>query len=422
MNDLQASYCEDYFKDPENNWNKQILVINFIIASSVESYSFTRGATKINITEDTLSKYCEAIIVPELEVEKATAHPILTSQCIKFLIIYRNMIPQDWIIDILKKLGSFLTHESVVIRIYSACAVEKFLSMKNIDTKQLLFTKEAINPLLEDLLKQLNLLLRESDGLNIYALISLFRLVTIAKEDFLPYAKGFSEAIAMFVDKCTKDSATSAYSIYVLFETIGYVISSSYKMSLEHPQSNCENIKSYEEALLPVLNGILTENRTDIIIYVFQIYAAFVLYSSSSELAQSYAQVARSVLEDPSNTDLDMKYLVPAYVKLLSAILYRHTGFFADYKEHLFGLLDKILTTLNLEDDATSLLACMTEVLPIDSISNELISATKAIFQRMLAYKSKTRMKKIPDSFLKSVFIFMSRFVLSNSCDHLFNL
>jgi len=148
------------------------------------------------------------------------------------------MIPKEWIIDILAKLGSFLTHESIVIRIYSACAVEKFLSMKNMETKQLLFTKEAINPLLEDLLKQLNLLIRESDGLNIYALISLFRLVTIAKEDFIPYAKNFSDAIAMFVEKCTKDSVTSAYSIYVLFETIGYVVNSSYKMSLEHPQDN----------------------------------------------------------------------------------------------------------------------------------------------------------------------------------------
>lgn len=62
---------------------------------------------------------------------------------------------------------------------------------------------------------------------------------------------------------------------------------------------------------------MVEENRTDIIIYVFQIYAAFVLTSGTAQLPGTYEVLAKSVLEDPSNTDPDMKYLVPGEIRLL---------------------------------------------------------------------------------------------------------
>lgn len=75
-----------------------------------------------------------------------------------------------------------------------------------------------------DFLKSLNDLIKNSEGLNKYAIMALFRLVTIAQEDFNPYANSFAEVVGDYVDKSLKDPSTSAYSIYVLFETIGYII------------------------------------------------------------------------------------------------------------------------------------------------------------------------------------------------------
>lgn len=310
ISDLQSAYSQEYYKDPVENWNKQILVINFVIASTVENYTFHRGATKVNIDQSTLNKYFEDIVVPEIDMDKANAFPILTSQCIKFIIIFRNMIPKDWLADIVKKLSSFLTNESIVIRTYSACAIEKLLSMKELGTTTNIFTREAISPLLVDLLKQLNILISESDGLNSYALLSLFRLVSISKEDFIPYASSFAEAIGTFVDKTISDKATTAYSIYILFETIGYILKWL-------AFTDKRTITEYEKILLPKLNKILEEDRSDITIYIFQIYAAFVLNSNDSELATTYSVLAKSVLEDGSNTDPNMKYLVPGECRLL---------------------------------------------------------------------------------------------------------
>ena len=201
VNQMQESFCDMYQKDAENNWEKQILVINFIIASTIENYTFERGATKINIDQDTLIAYLEKIIIPEINSDQPGKYPILFSQCIKFLIIYRNFLPQEWLPSILEKLTTFLVNESIVIRTYSACAIEKILNMRDLTNNQLILTKEQIRPTLEDLLKNLNILITESDGLDQYGLKSLFRVVTIAGEDFMPYSKHFVGVVGTFVDK-----------------------------------------------------------------------------------------------------------------------------------------------------------------------------------------------------------------------------
>lgn len=66
----------------------------------------------------------------------------------------------------------------------------------------------------------------------------------------------------MYVDKTIEDPNTSAYSIYVLFETIGYII-----YNLSNFDRNVISI--YEIKLEPKLFKIISENRTDITGYVF---------------------------------------------------------------------------------------------------------------------------------------------------------
>ena len=92
------------------------------------------------------------------------------------------------------------------------------------------------------MLQALNQLIQDSDGLNTYALMSLFRLVKTAGQDFNQFAEHFAEAIGGYVKKCVEDPAVSAYSIYVLFETIGYIIKNL-------RETNPDVIDKYQEAL-----------------------------------------------------------------------------------------------------------------------------------------------------------------------------
>jgi hypothetical protein len=50
------------------------------------------------------------------------------------------------------------------------------------------------------------------------------------------------------------------------------------------------------------------------------------------------------------------------------------------------------------------------------------VEAVKSVFKRMVLYKSKSRLKKIPEGFLKSVFVFIARFVLAHGSSSLFDL
>jgi hypothetical protein len=57
-------------------------------------------------------------------------------------------------------------------------------------------------------------------------------------------------------------------------------------------------LQPYEGKLLPLLNKIIHDGeRDDIIVYVFQIYSAFVMNSQSETLDDTYATIAKSILE-----------------------------------------------------------------------------------------------------------------------------
>ena len=165
------------------------------------------------------------------------------------------------------------------------------------------------------------------------------------------------------------------------------------------------------------MNKILQEQRTDIIMYVFQIYAALVSNSSSNDLGETYSILAKSTLEDASNTDPEMRYLVPGQIKLLCSIMYKFPAFFENYFEHVFGLFEKVLATLKLESDALELLSCIIEVFPLETIGERLVTATKAVFQHLYWYKSASRRKFIPEDFKKAVFVFSSRFILNHGTE-----
>ena len=180
----QETYMDAYSKSPDREWEKMIVVLNLIIASTVTRYSFKYGATQIKLSNEDVQGYINNII-PILNSE-GDARPIMKSQIIKFIMIYRNYIPHDWLGSLVEKLGSFLGNQNNVIRMYAACALEKILNMQmgqsqvigKQDLRQggqaFVISREVLRPLLVDLLRSLNDLITKSEGLNQYALQALF--------------------------------------------------------------------------------------------------------------------------------------------------------------------------------------------------------------------------------------------------------
>ena len=113
----------------------------------------------------------------------------------------------------------------------------------------------------------------------------------------------------MYVDKAIDDLSTSAYSIYVLFETIGYII-----FNLSNYDKNVITI--YEVKLEPKLFKIISENRSDITGYVFQIFAALILYRPEPTISDNFRTIFQSIISD-SNWTQDFKYLAPGQSKVI---------------------------------------------------------------------------------------------------------
>lgn len=120
----------------------------------------------------------------------------------------------------------------------------------------------------------------------------------------------------MYVDKTIEDPNTSAYSIYVLFETIGYII-----YNLSNFDRNVISI--YEVKLEPKLFKIISENRTDITGYVFQIFAALILYRPEPTLSENFRTIFKSIIDDQNWTQ-DFKYLAPGQSKVIQSLMIKY--------------------------------------------------------------------------------------------------
>jgi hypothetical protein len=50
---------EEYLSNPVDKWENILVVLNLIIASTVEKYTFRMGATQIKLDQQTLQSYFE---------------------------------------------------------------------------------------------------------------------------------------------------------------------------------------------------------------------------------------------------------------------------------------------------------------------------------------------------------------------------
>ena len=73
-----------------------------------------------------LWSYIEQLVLPELQYN-VEDFPILKATCIKFVYMFRNQIPQNFVVSFLDLLANFLQSSSIVNQSYAAACIEKFL-------------------------------------------------------------------------------------------------------------------------------------------------------------------------------------------------------------------------------------------------------------------------------------------------------
>ena len=110
-------------------------IINLLITASISCYTYTHGATDVRITNELLENYITQLIVPELQVPEGQSIdnlPILKATCIKFVYMFRNQIPDNFVPEFVKLFSDYLKSSTLVNQSYAAACIEKLLIRKSI--------------------------------------------------------------------------------------------------------------------------------------------------------------------------------------------------------------------------------------------------------------------------------------------------
>lgn len=114
IGDFVNQLLTEYQANREKEWIKKTTVLNLIITASISQYTYRAGAEQILIPFEMLGNYLENLVLPELQEEKLDHLSLLKATCIKFIYMFRNQIPDQFVPVFLDKVGDFLRSESFV--------------------------------------------------------------------------------------------------------------------------------------------------------------------------------------------------------------------------------------------------------------------------------------------------------------------
>jgi hypothetical protein len=102
----------EYTVNREKEWIKKTTVLNLIITASISQYTYRAGAEQVQISFEQLASYLENLVLPELQEAKIDHLPILKASCLKFVYMFRNQLPDQFVPVFLDKVSDFLRSQN----------------------------------------------------------------------------------------------------------------------------------------------------------------------------------------------------------------------------------------------------------------------------------------------------------------------
>ncbi|XP_030755343.1 exportin-2-like, partial [Sitophilus oryzae] len=224
--------------------------------------------------------------------------PVLKADAIKYIMTFRSVLPNEVVVSTLPQLIRHLQSESAVVHTYAACAIEKILIMKD-SNNQAIVSGGHIQPFAKDLISQLlEVLERPVSEENEYIMKALMRTFSTLQELVIPYLGVALPKLTEILKAVTKNPSRPHFNHY-LFETFSLSVRIVCK-------SNQVAVKSFEDILFPIFQGILQQDVQEFIPYVFQVLSLLLDYTPSGSLSDAYMQLLPCLLapvlwERPAN-------------------------------------------------------------------------------------------------------------------------
>lgn len=399
LTNIVLEYVKTFLENKDDWRNKDMAV--YLFSSLAAKGTITNvGVTSTNVLVDVVQFFADNI-ANDLTITGPSENPILKTDAIKYILIFRNQLTKEQLLTTFPLLITNLQHPNIVVHTYAAITIERLLSMNNLSDSNHapVFNKEDMRPFTHDLLDGLFGLILQSSHLspekiaeNEFLMKTVMRVLNSA-EDLINDDFRFSMMgqLIKILSIIAKNPSNPKFSHYV-FESLGLLI----RFGSHEPQ----NIQKYIELVVPSLLGILSEDVQEFVPYTFQILAYLLeLYPNNEDLPDSYRELIKPLL---SPSIWEFRGNIPGVTRLLIAILEHAPGVFTSNEQSLtplLGVFQKLIASKINDIHGFDLLQSIVLRIPLQILEPYL---------KQIAILLLTRLKNSrTDKFLKKFVIFI---------------
>jgi exportin-2 (importin alpha re-exporter) len=393
------SYINHYlqeFQKNSSNWKLKDLSIYLFTALAAKGSLTSTGVSSTNLLLDVVQFFTNNIVG---DLMNNNIHPILKVDGIKYIYTFRNQLTKNQLIESFPILTKHLESSEFVEYTYSAITIERILSIRDVESKSLLFKKSDIQPIVQNLLTTLFRLILQSNqspeklAENEFLMKTVMRVFIISEDSINSFAPGLLEQLLTIVEIISRNPSNPKFSHFT-FESIGVLIKFNHE----------NNWAKFVEIALAKLLVILGSDVQEFVPYVFQIFAYLLEVSpSDTPLPDSFKHLIQPLL---SPAVWEFRGNIPAVTRLLRALIGKDPNAFGDLTP-LLGVFQKLISSKLNENHGFDLLESI--ILKFDD--NKLANYLKNIAILLLQRLQNSRTEK----FVKKLILFISKISIIKS-------
>ncbi|POS76247.1 importin alpha re-exporter [Diaporthe helianthi] len=340
-------YIDHYLKQGQTDWKaKDTAVYLYLAIAAKGAVTAAQGVKTVNSHVNVVEFFQNNIAADLLNVDGVAA--ISKVDAIKYLHNFRSQLTKDQWLAAFQPLIKNLASEEYVVYTYAAIAVERVLYLSN-DSGEHLFSRADIEPVAKDLLDHLfNLVEKDKTPPkmqeNEYLMQCIMRVLIVINTGVRPIIDGVLDHLIAIIS-VIKANPSNPRFYYYLFEAIGALVRFS-----DPSQETKLHARLWEP-----FSFILTEDVSEFVPYVFQIFAALLEAAPTSPLPANFSSLLGPIL---APTVWETRGNVPGCARFLSAMVPKAKQAIAESQQlvQILGIFQRLLASKKTEGNAFDIL------------------------------------------------------------------
>ncbi|RYP63208.1 hypothetical protein DL771_009382 [Monosporascus sp. 5C6A] len=343
---VAGKYINHYLEQGKTSWKEKDTAISlFLSVAAKGAVTAGHGVKTVNPLVNVV-EFFQQHIANDLISE--SAEPISKVDAIKYLYTFRSQLTKEQWQAAFQPLIQNMGSPNYVVYTYAAIAVERLLYLTD-ESGARVFDRSDIEPFAKDLLEHLfKLVEKESSAAkmqeNEYLMRCIMRVLIVIKTGVLGFVDMVLDHL-VGITNTIKHNPSNPRFYYYHFEALGAIVSCG----------SPEGTSKLEDRLWEPFNLILTEEVSEFMPYVFQLFARLLETKPSGPLPNHYQALLPPLLMPAL---WETRGNVPALARLLAAIIPRAAQSIVaeNQLEPILGIFQRLISVKKSEQSAFDLL------------------------------------------------------------------